>query len=400
MAARDRTEDQRPLYDALEAAAEHFARALRTAPRRWITSRAVASGEIARDYRLGYAEDRWDGLLAALKPRFEEKVLVEAGLAIRKEGGKVYDRFRGRIMFPIRDNRGRVTGFGGRILTQGEPKYLNSPETPVFHKGQQLYGLYEARQTNTRLERLLVVEGYMDVIALAQHGITHAVATLGTATTREHLERLFRVVPRLVFCFDGDAAGRKAAWRALEQALPVMRDGREAAFLFLRRARTRTAWCAGRGRGFRGPGSRGTGPDRCLPGRAAGRFDDTTREGRARLGTEAARLLKAMPEGLLKTQLVNDLARLCGLSPEQFSARTAPSATPENPPPDHHSSARAERPSPRRLTVTPVRLALSLLLQEPALAGRNQGLGFLRGSPLRGRICWPRSLKPWKAPPI
>jgi DNA primase len=382
----ERTEDHRPLYDALEAAAEHYAGALRTSPEAvdYLKGRGL-SGEIARDFRLGYASDAWDGLLATLTPRFEEKLLIEAGLAIRKEGGQTYDRFRARIMFPIRDTRGRVIGFGGRILGQGEPKYLNSPETPVFHKGQQLYGLYEARRANTRLERLLVVEGYMDVIALAQHGITHAVATLGTATTREHLERLFRVVPRLVFCFDGDAAGRKAAWRALEQALPVMRDGREAAFLFLPEGEDPDSLVRSTGAdGFTALERDAQAlTDAFLDGLRE-RFDDTTREGRARLGTEAARLLRDMPEGLLKTQLVNDLARLCGLSPEQFSARTAPSGRPDTPPSGYRSSAANERPSPRRLDITPVRLALSLLLAEPPLAGQVNDWTFLRGSPVPG----------------
>jgi DNA primase len=384
--AGERTEDHRPLYDALEAAAEHYARALRTSPEAvdYLKGRGL-SGEIARDFRLGYAPDAWDGLLSVLTPRYEEKLLIEAGLAIRKEGGQTYDRFRARIMFPIRDTRGRIIGFGGRILGQGEPKYLNSPETPVFHKGQQLYGLYEARRTNTRLDRLLVVEGYMDVIALAQHGITHAVATLGTATTREHLERLFRVVPRLVFCFDGDAAGRKAAWRALEQALPVMRDGREAAFLFLPEGEDPDSLVRSAGAdGFAALERDAQAlTDAFLEGLRE-RFDDTTREGRARLGTEAARLLRDMPEGLLKTQLVNDLARLCGLSPEQFSARTTPSDRPDTPPSGYRSSALKERPSRRRLDITPVRLALSLLLAEPPLAGQVNDWAFLRGSPIPG----------------
>jgi DNA primase len=384
--AGERTEDHRALYEALEAAAEHFARALRASPEAvdYLKGRGL-TGEIARDYRLGYAEDRWDGLLSVLVPEFEERQLVEAGLAIRKEGGQVYDRFRGRIMFPIRDNRGRVTGFGGRILTVGEPKYLNSPETPVFHKGQQLYGLFETRRANTRLDRLVVVEGYMDVIALAQHGITHAVATLGTATTREHLERLFRIVPRVVFCFDGDAAGRKAAWRALEQALPVMRDGREAAFLFLPEGEdpdTLVRRIGAEGFTVLESGAQAL-TDTFLEGLRA-RFDDTTREGRARLGAEAAGLLKAMPSGLLKTQLINDLAHLCGLSPEQFAAGTAEPSPRDGAPSGHRPSARPARSSSRRLDVTPVRMALSLLLQEPKLAAQVNEWDFLNSSTVAG----------------
>ena len=159
--------------------------------------------------------------------------LLKAGLVLRNEDGRVYDRFRERIMFPIRDSRGRVVGFGGRVLDQSEPKYLNSPETPVFHKGRELYGLFEARRANRNLAQIIVVEGYMDVVALACHGIDNAVATLGTATTPEHLQRLFRATPEIVFCFDGDRAGRDAAWRALQTTLPELREGRQARFLFL-----------------------------------------------------------------------------------------------------------------------------------------------------------------------
>jgi len=382
----ERSEDLRPLYDALEAAAEHYTRALRTSAQAvdYLKDRGL-TGEIARDYRLGYAADQWDGLLSALSPHFEDKTLVEAGLAIRKEGGQVYDRFRGRIMFPIRDNRGRVTGFGGRVLGQGEPKYLNSPETPVFHKGQQLYGLYEARKAGTRLDRLLVVEGYMDVIALAQHGITHAVATLGTATTRDHLERLFRVVPRLVFCFDGDAAGRKAAWRALEQALPVMRDGREAAFLFLPEGEDPDSLVRTLGaEGFRTRETKALAlSDTFLDGLRE-RYDAGTREGRARLGTEGAKLLKLMPEGLLKTQLVNDLAQLCAVSPEQFARQTE--TGPAAPPVPEGRPIRRQAPSAsgQRLAMNPTRMALALLLQEPALARDLTDWDYLAQSPAPG----------------
>ncbi|WP_018952774.1 DNA primase [Thioalkalivibrio sulfidiphilus] len=388
----DRAEDHRPLYDALEAAAEHYVRALRHNHEAvdYLKARGL-TGEIARDFRLGFAEDRWDGLISALSPRFDDKTLIEAGLAIRKEGGQVYDRFRGRIMFPIRDTRGRVIGFGGRILGKGEPKYLNSPETPVFHKGQQLYGLFEARKAATRLEQLLVVEGYMDVIALAQHGITHAVATLGTSTTRDHLERLFRVVPRLVFCFDGDAAGRKAAWRALEQALPVMRDGREAAFLFLPEGEDPDTLVRTLGaEGFREREATAQAlSDTFLDGLKA-RYDAHTREGRARLGSEGAKLLRAMPEGLLKTQLVNDLARLCAVSPEQFARQTEAHAGHDQPPPsavDQPVARPGRRPATagtQRLAMTPARLALALLVREPGLAAGLKDWDYLAASPVPG----------------
>ncbi|MEK7758184.1 MAG: toprim domain-containing protein, partial [Pseudomonadota bacterium] len=178
--------------------------------------------------------DGWDNLLKAVGTAEELRAaLLAAGLLVKKDGGGYYDRFRHRVMFPIHDHRGRLIGFGGRVLDQGEPKYLNSPETPLFHKGRELYGLYRARDALKRTGRALVVEGYMDVVALAQYGLDYAVATLGTATTRDHLERLFRYVPEVVFCFDGDRAGREAAWRALENGLPVLHEGRQVSFLFL-----------------------------------------------------------------------------------------------------------------------------------------------------------------------
>ncbi len=189
------------------------------------------SGEIAREYELGYAPPGWDNLLSALNMPSSE--LIDSGLLIEKEHGGSYDRFRDRVMFPIRDARGRVVGFGGRVLGDETPKYLNSPETSVFHKGHELYGLFQARKSVRKLERLIVVEGYMDVVALAQFGIRNCVATLGTSTTQEHLERMFRIVDEVVFCFDGDRAGREAAERALNNALGVMREGWQLRFMFV-----------------------------------------------------------------------------------------------------------------------------------------------------------------------
>ena len=222
-----------PLYSVLNACADFFQRQLKSQPTAidYLKRRGL-SGATAKLFGLGYAPDRWDALEAGL-PQYQRGELLAAGMLVENDNGKIYDRFRDRIMFPIRDRRGRVIGFGGRVTGNTEPKYLNSPETPVFHKSEALYGLFEARQFNRKLDSLLVVEGYMDVIGLAQHGIDNAVATLGTATTAEHLQRLFRVVDQVVFCFDGDHAGRQAAWRALKTLLPVLRDGREARFLFL-----------------------------------------------------------------------------------------------------------------------------------------------------------------------
>jgi DNA primase len=225
------------IYEALTEAAAYFRCQLREHP---AAREAVAylkgrglDGETAGEFGLGFAPPGRDNLVRALGPRHGKELLQAAGLVKKKDHTGDYDVFRGRIMFPIRDTRGRVIAFGGRVMGDGTPKYLNSPESPVFHKGRELYGLYEARKARRRLDRLLVVEGYMDVVMLARHGIRYAVATLGTATTSTHLDRLFRLTPELVFCFDGDRAGRQAAWRALENALPLIKEGRQARFMFL-----------------------------------------------------------------------------------------------------------------------------------------------------------------------
>jgi DNA primase len=224
--------------ELLTRAAAYYQQQLRSHPQRqravdYLRGRGL-DGATAKTFGVGYAPPGWDNLLKALRSTStHDEQMVQAGLAISKDNGGAYDRFRDRIIFPIRDRRGRVVGFGGRALDDSTPKYLNSPETPLFHKGRELYGLFEARQQQHQLERLLIVEGYMDVIALAQHGIPYAVATLGTATTDEHLERVFRLTRDLIFCFDGDKAGRTAAWRALQTTLPHLRDGRQVGFLFL-----------------------------------------------------------------------------------------------------------------------------------------------------------------------
>src|SRR4029450_9634420 len=190
------------------------------------------TGEVAARFGIGYAPDAWQPLAAAFD-NYDARELETAGLVIAGDAGKRYDRFRDRIMFPIHDSRGQVIGFGGRVLGEGEPKYLNSPETPLFSKGRELSGLLLARSGIREAGRVVVVEGYMDVVALAQHGVDYAVATLGTATTPMHAQKLFRLTDTVVFCFDGDNAGRKAAWRALENPLPVLADGKNALFLFL-----------------------------------------------------------------------------------------------------------------------------------------------------------------------
>ncbi len=222
-----------PLYQVQEQAAEFYARQLREHPEaaraRDYLQRRGLSDDIIQCFKIGYAPPGWRNLPDTLPAQH----LLASGLAISKEAGSFYDRFRDRIMFPIRDRRGRVAGFGGRVMGDETPKYLNSPETPTFKKHREVYGLYELLSTRIRPERIVVVEGYMDVIALAQHGITYTVATLGTATSSDHADLLFRYASELVFCFDGDKAGRNAAWKALEACLPALRDGRSIRFLML-----------------------------------------------------------------------------------------------------------------------------------------------------------------------
>ncbi|MBS0460876.1 MAG: DNA primase, partial [Proteobacteria bacterium] len=228
--------DATDLYDMLEAAAQFFRRQLQDTPvaQDYLRQRGVDT-DCRQRFGIGYAPDAWDALKNALGTDERRLRLLEAaGLFSKGDSGRVYDKFRKRIMFPIHDRRGRVIAFGGRVTSKDDsPKYLNSPETSLFHKGRELYGLWQVRQAHSKIERLIVVEGYMDVVALFQYGVTQAVATLGTATTPEHAELLFRNAPDVVFCFDGDKAGRGAAWKALEAALPRMRDGRQAFFLFL-----------------------------------------------------------------------------------------------------------------------------------------------------------------------
>ncbi len=218
------------LYLLLEKVAGFYVEELRqnTLAIDYLKARQV-KGEVARDFMLGYAPDKWD----ALANKFDQKLLIEAGMLIVKDDGKVYDRFRHRIMYPIRDKRSRIVGFGGRVLDDSLPKYLNSPETPLFHKGKEVYGLYELLAKNPKPQRILIVEGYMDVIALAQYGINYSVAALGTATSQFHLDLLFRITTELVFCFDGDKAGREAAWKVMDSAFVALKDGRSCRIMLL-----------------------------------------------------------------------------------------------------------------------------------------------------------------------
>jgi DNA primase len=272
-------------------------------------------------FALGYAPDSWDALLNRFGAIEEDRrQILQLGLIIERDtrGGEraagFYDRFRDRLMFPIRDSRGRVIGFGGRIIDQGEPKYLNSPETPLFHKGRELYGLYEARQARADFKRLMIVEGYMDVVRLHQAGITYAVATLGTATTQEHLNKIFRLTSEVVFCFDGDRAGRQAAWRAMENSLPLARDGRELKFMFLPDGHDPDTLVA-----EEGPNAFESRLNTALPlseyliQQLEAEVNLEHVDGRAKLKALAAPLFARMPEGIYREMLADSLAARVGM---------------------------------------------------------------------------------------
>jgi DNA primase len=256
-------------------------------------------GTTAKRFGIGYAADGWSNVLDkyGTTPEAIERLLA-AGLIIRKDNGGNYDRFRDRITFPIRDIRGRCIGFGGRAMGDGEPKYLNSPETVLFHKGRELYGLYEARQALRQIDRFVVVEGYMDVIALARHGIDFSVATLGTATTSDHLNRLFRLTENIDFCFDGDRAGKQAAWRALETALPDIREGRQVHFVFLPEGHDPDSFVNEHGsQVFIDALNNGVALSDYLISELALQVDESTVDGRARLAELAKPLIAKIPPG-------------------------------------------------------------------------------------------------------
>ena len=320
----------RPILEQLEQATRFYEHSLRKHPE---AKRAVAylkgrglSGEIARAFRVGFAPPGWDNLLqTADKDAQQIKRLTDGGMLVTNDRGRTYDRFRDRIVFPILDARGRVIAFGGRVLGDDKPKYLNSPETPVFHKSRELYGLYQARKSERSLNRIVVVEGYMDVIALAQYGIGYAVATLGTATSEAHMERLFRHVPEVVFCFDGDEAGRKAAFRALESTLPVMHDGRQARFLFLPDGEDPDSLVRARGaEHLEHLFSSATPLENFLFDWVAQDLDISTLDGRARFSKQAAPFVHLIPEGVFKTLMYQSLADRTGIDIDSLKRLQTP----------------------------------------------------------------------------
>jgi DNA primase len=318
--AKERARQGETLHEVLLRAAQHYRNQLKDAPHAiaYLKKRGL-SGEVAKHFGIGYVPDEWQNLAAAFSD-YDGPMLAAAGLVKQKEDGKRYDVFRDRIMFPIVDVRGNVIGFGGRVLGDGEPKYLNSPETPVFEKGRELYGLYQARRAIRDAGRVLVVEGYMDVVALAQSGVEYAVATLGTATTPVHVQKLLRQADEIVYCFDGDNAGRRAAWRALENSLAHLADGKQIRFLFLPEGEDPDTYVRKHGKeAFEALLPKATPLSRFLLDELAGRVDLAAAEGRARLVHEAKPLLKQVPPNALRLQLVRELAEKSRLSPEEVA---------------------------------------------------------------------------------
>jgi DNA primase len=309
-----RKERETDLYGVTEKAMDFYRAELKKSPRavEYLKGRGL-TGEIAARFRIGYAPDGWQPLKGAF-PQYEDKALVEAGLVIEGDEGKRYDRFRDRVMFPIFSARGVAIGFGGRVLGDGEPKYLNSPETPLFEKGRELYGLVQARDAIRTEGHVLVVEGYMDVVALAQHELGNAVATLGTATTPVHVSKLLRLADEIIFCFDGDAAGRKAAWRALEVSLPLAPDHKPIRFLFLPDGEDPDTYVRKHGKdGWRRKLREAETLSQFLLAQLRAECDLETAEGRARLTSIAKPHVQKIAAPALRLQVINEVARLAKL---------------------------------------------------------------------------------------
>ncbi|MBY6028335.1 DNA primase [Halomonas denitrificans] len=400
--AQAREKKRKEGVNLLEMSASYFRERLKMpegqVAREYLEQRGV-SDEIRELFGIGYAPAQWEALKRHLGGQgVDESVQIEYGLLVHHEdSGRSYDRFRDRVVFPIRDIRGRTLGFGGRVMGDAKPKYLNSPETPVFHKGRELYGLYEARQASPKLERLLIVEGYMDVVALAQYGIHNAVATLGTATTADHLRRLFRLVSEVVFCFDGDKAGRQAAARALETVLPEMIDGRQARFLFL---------------------PEGEDPDSLVRREGASAFEDRVvcasplseflfehaaqgrdlaqLESRERYASQVLSAIEKMPQGVLKSLMLTELSRRTGVEQSRFEALLAPVVAEEPelmPFDDAMEPAVEEGQSPQRRRKSSAALGLmgrtlQLLVHEPRLVERlPESLEWCDGQGDDARLC-------------
>ncbi|MEN8260655.1 MAG: DNA primase [Pseudomonadota bacterium] len=370
------------LFSLMDTVARQWQSSLKETPEavEYLQNRGI-DGSTAKRFGIGYAPDGWSNVLDKFgKSEEATERLLATGLIIRKDNGKHYDRFRDRIMFPIRDARGRTIGFGGRTMGDGEPKYLNSPETVLFHKGRELYGLYEARQALRHIDRLVVVEGYMDAVALARHGIDFAVATLGTATTGEHLNRLFRLTENAYFAFDGDRAGKKAAWRALENALPQVREGRQIRFVFLPEGHDPDSFVNENGAdAFVKLMDAGMPLSEFLIQELSSQVDMDTIDGRAKLAEMARPLIHKIPTGVYRELLIESLAGAVGLTAPKLEKMMAAGQTAGD-----RSRRTGSKMAPKRRQPAAaggpsvVRRAITLLLNHPK-AGQKLDVEMLAG---------------------
>jgi DNA primase len=349
------------LYDVMQAATRYYREQLKQSPRAidYLKRRGL-SGEIAARFGIGYAPEAWQNL-SGITASYQDSSLVETGLVIEGDAGKRYDRFRDRIMFPIVNARGQVIGFGGRILDSGEPKYLNSPETVLFEKGHELYGLFQAQKPIRSSQQVVVVEGYMDVVALAQHGVEYAVATLGTATTPYHVQKLLRLAEQVVFCFDGDAAGQRAAWRALENSLPQLVDGKRIGFLFLPKEHDPDSYIREHGtEAFEQLLHDSLPLSGYLLRELSAQVDLRTQEGRSNLLEHAKPLLMAITAPAMALLLRKEVAALAGITQPELEALYGIKAMGV---PPRRATQKATRPA-----VSNLRVLLRCLLFKPALA--------------------------------
>ncbi|HEY3590833.1 MAG TPA: DNA primase [Buttiauxella sp.] len=363
------------LMDGLNAFYQQSLTQQSAEPARQYLAQRGLSTEVIQHFAIGYAPPGWDNVLKRFGGNSENRqALTDAGMLVTNDQGRSYDRFRERVMFPIRDKRGRVIGFGGRVLGDGQPKYLNSPETEIFHKGRQLYGLYEAQQSQSEPPRLLVVEGYMDVVALAQYGISYAVASLGTSTTADHIQLLFRVTDTVVCCYDGDRAGRDAAWRALETALPYMTDGRQLRFMFLPDGEDPDTLVRKEGKeAFEARMEHAQPLSTFLFNSLMPQVDLSSPDGRARLSTLALPLITQVPGETLRIYLRQELGNKLGILDDSQLEKLMPKLAENNGP----------RPAPQ-LKRTTMRILIGLLVQNPELAPRVPPLNGLEQAKLPG----------------
>lgn len=373
------TEQKRSLYDLLGSISNFYRSQLKTAAGKqaveYLKGRGL-SGEIAQKFDIGFVPDEWDSVRKNFgQQKQTQDALVSAGMLIENDKGNRYDRFRGRVMFPIRDRRGRVIGFGGRVIGDGTPKYLNSPETPIFHKGKELYGLYEVLQTHRSPEQVLVVEGYMDVVALAQFGVDYAVASLGTSTTGDHLQMLFRQTSTIVCCYDGDRAGRDAAWRAMENALPYLNDGRQLKFMFLPDGEDPDTFIRQHGKeAFEHQVSSAMSLSDFMFQTLLSQVDTSSKEGMAKLSTLAVPLIDKVPGGTLRLYLRELLGRKLGLVDERQLQQLL-----------SKNNQQETRPAPhKKIERTPMRVVIALLLQNPQFVEFVPNLDSIRQTNLPG----------------